>query len=193
MAAEEIIAGPLTLWVAPVGTAFPTIATAEAAFDAAWEKIGTSGTRNYDDDGVTLNMAETVEEWIPAGGTLPRMAIRTEEQCEFTVKVADMTIQQLKRALNGNTVTEDGGADTTEISLYRGLDITDYALLCRGKSPYDAAGIAQWQVPRCYQSSEPEIEFVKGNPASYELTFRALDPEGDEANFLLIVEGQEGS
>lgn len=186
MSAEEIIGAPLTLWLAPIGTAFPAFDDDESAFDAAWVKVGESGDKNYTDDGVAVNLAQTIETFTGAGGTLPRKAWRTEESCDITVNLADMRLEMLTFALNDNDVTEDATAGTREIPLLRGVDVTEYALVARGLSAYNGDEVSQIQIPRCYQSAEPEITHNKGEAASAELTFAALDPEDDAANFVWI-------
>lgn len=186
MSAEEIIGAPLTLWLAPVGTTFPAFDDAEDAFEAAWVKVGESGDKNYTDDGVTLALAQTIETFRGAGGTLPRKAWRTEESVDLTVNLADMRLEQIAAALNDNTVTEDATDGVREIPLLRGVDVIEYALIGRGVSAYDNSEVSQIQIPRCYQSAEPEITHLKGTAAAAELTFAALDPEDDEANFVWI-------
>ena len=53
----EVVAQPFTLWVAPVGTAFPDVDTAP---DGSWTKVGTSGDLNYTEDGVTVTHSQSV-------------------------------------------------------------------------------------------------------------------------------------
>ena len=183
--ASEIIGQPLTLWLAPVGTPFPDFDEPESAYDPAWEKVGLSGDRNYGDGGVTVDLTQTLETWVPSGGTLPRKVWRTEESVELTVTVADVRAENLANALNGNAVTT--GAGLKSISLLRGIEVQEYALLARGLSAYDETGVSQIQVPRCYQSAEPSIVFDKGEGAATELTFSSLDAEGDDDNFVWIA------
>src|SRR3546814_4738671 len=59
----EILAGPLTIWLSPVGTAFPLI---DAEPGAEWKLMGTRGTRNMSNDGVTVQLNQTVNDVIPA-------------------------------------------------------------------------------------------------------------------------------
>src|SRR3546814_2889434 len=55
----EILAGPLTIWLSPVGTAFPLI---DAEPGAEWKLMGTRGTRNMSNDGVTVQLNQTVKD-----------------------------------------------------------------------------------------------------------------------------------
>lgn len=185
MAREEILAGPLELYLAPVGEAFPVIGDPPAG---NWELIGASGDENYTDDGVTVNLPQSIEKFTPAGTTMAVKAFRTEESVEVGVTVADVRNQVLQYALNGNSIDESTGV--SEIALLRGLDVTEYALMARGKSPYEDASdtdTGQFQVPRCYMMSEPEIAYVKGEPHAVELNFDALLPESESVDDFKVV------
>lgn len=175
MAREEILAHPLQLWLAPVGEAFPLIGAAPAG---NWELVGISGDKNYTDDGVTVNLPQSIEKFTPAGTTLAVKAFRTEESVEIGVTVADVRNEIMQLALNGNTISETTGQ--SEVSLLRGLDVTEYALLARGKSPYEdatATDTGQFQCPRVYQMGEPELTYTKGEVTGVEFTFDALLPD----------------
>lgn len=189
MAREEILAGPLEVHLAPRGESFPE---PSASPNGEWQLLGASGDENYTDDGVAVNLPQSIEEFIGAGSTMAIKAWRTEEAVEIVVTVADMSLEVLGHALNDNSETEDDG--TREVSLYRGIDVTEYALLARGKSPYEDDGDGQFQIPACYHSGEPEISNVKGEAASVEFTFRSLKPSEDEmADFKLIYTDSEAT
>lgn len=173
----EIIAAPLTLWLAPIGTAFPLIGAAPAA---GWTKIGTNGDRNYTDDGVTVSNSQSFEQARPAGALGPVKAFRTEEDQVISLTLMDMTLEQVQIALGGvaptTTAAGVGTAGTKKIGLSRGRAVKEYALLARGVSPYQDETMAlQYEVPRVYQSGSPETVFKKGEPAGVALEFTALE------------------
>jgi hypothetical protein len=167
----EIIAAPCTLWLAPTGTAFPAI---DEAPGGSWTKIGTSGDRNYIEDGVTVQHAETVAKFRSAGSTGVRKLFRTEEDLVITVTLADLTLEQYKQALNGNTVTDSVG-DPKKIGLSKGMTVTQYALLVRGPSPYGDDFNLQYEVPVVGQTGSQEVTFRKGEPAALQLEFTAVE------------------
>src|SRR5687768_4200929 len=131
----EIIAAPFTLWLAPVSTAFPVI-TAEPA--EAWKKVGTSGDRNYSEDGVTVAHSQAFSQARPAGATGPVKAFRTEEDLLVSLTLWDLTLEQYANSLNGNTVATTaagvGSAGFKALKLYQGTDVEVMALLIRGTS-----------------------------------------------------------
>ncbi|MCP4871585.1 MAG: hypothetical protein GY898_22990 [Proteobacteria bacterium] len=174
----EIVNGPLSLYWAPVGEAFPTISAAPVG---NWLLIGTSGPHNYTEDGVSVSLEKSVEFFRALASGYPRKSFISEADVIVTVQVADLSLSQIRLSLNNNTVTVGAGVD--EIELDVGLDPTEMALLVRGvgKSPQFAGGNLQWEIPRCVEAASPELSHVKGEPAVAELTFQLIFNEG-EAN-----------
>lgn len=182
MAREEILVGPLDIYLAPRGTSFPALGVDP---DAAWENIARSGIENQDEDGVVVSLPQSIEEFIGGGNTMAIKAWRTEEAVEIQVTVVDLRAETLALALNDNDVTEATGI--RDVSLFRGIEVAEFALLARGESPYEDDGDGQFQVPACYTSGEPEINYSKGEPSSIEFNFRSLLPEGDEMDDFKII------
>lgn len=172
----EIIGSPLTLWLAPTGTAFPLIGVAPAG---GWVQIGTNGTRSESDDGVTVTHSQTLTKVRPGGATGPVKVFRSEEDLMIKLTLWDLTLEQYLYTLNSNTLTTTAAATGTagfkKLGLSRGTSVKEYALLARGASPYDEAMTAQYQVPRVYQSGSPAVVYKKGVPAGLELEFTALE------------------
>ncbi|WEK00595.1 MAG: hypothetical protein P0Y59_02570 [Candidatus Sphingomonas phytovorans] len=192
----EIIAGPLTAWVAPIGTAFPLITAAPAG---PWTMVGANGDRNYSDDGVSVMHSQTIQKVRPAGTVGAVKAFRTEEDLTLTLTLWDLTLEAYTLALNGATVSATaagvGTAGFKKLGLSRGEDVKTYALLVRGtKSAYGATYAAQYEVPRCYQSANPNPAYRKGVPAGLQLVFDALEygaaTSADERFGRLIMQHQ---
>jgi len=172
----EIVGQPLSLFLAAIGTAFPLV---DAAPANTWKLIGTSGTRSQNEDGVTVTHSQTLNKVRPGGALGPVKAFRSEEDLMFKLTLWDVTLEQYTLAMNSNTLTTTaagvGTAGFKKLGLSRGMEVTAYALLARGVSPYGDGMKAQYQVPRCYQSGSPAIVFKKGVPAGIELEFTALE------------------
>lgn len=171
----EIIAAPFEVYIAPVGEAFPQVDTDPAG---NWELLGTSGNLNYSDDGVTITHEQTIEQFRPLGSTGPIKAARTEEGLLIGLTLWDVTMEQYRRVLNDNAVTQTpantGVPGTREVNIYRGLSVATMALLIRGPSPYDESFNMQYEVPRVFENASPEVVYQKGEPAAIELEFAAL-------------------
>lgn len=186
-APHEIVAGPLTLYAAPVGTTFPLI-TATPSGD--WKKIGTDGPLNYDDEGVTAAFPQTIEGFTPAGGTHQRKAWRTEDGLTFACNVVDFSPEQFALVYDNATVTTtpaaSGTAGTKEVKLGRGVDVELYALLARGMSPVDNTLPAQFEVSSCYQNGEIETVWQKGEPVGVSVEFVAVEASIGEFAELVV-------
>jgi hypothetical protein len=178
----EIVAQPFTLWIAPVGTAFPQIDTAPAV---AWIKVGVSGELNYAEHGVTVDHKQSHVAWHAAGSTGPRKAFRTEEELHIKMSLADLTLEAYQLALNYNviTVTSQGTGipGSKKIGLERGLSFLQRALLVRSAispysgSPYGDGFAMQYEVPIAVQIAEAQVVFVKNAPALLALEWLALE------------------
>jgi len=194
----EIVAQPFSLYVAAVGTAFPAI---DEDPGAGWTLVGTSGDLNYTEDGVTVSHAQTVELWRALGSTGPRKAFRTEEEQHVSLMLADISLEQYKIAMNFNEVTTTppgvGTAGYKSLGLSRGLEVAQRALLVRGTgaSAYGSGWNAQYEIPRAVDVAEPEVVFVKGEPAGLALEFATLEDldasSADERFGRLIMQNAE--
>lgn len=176
----EIIGAPYTVWIAPVATAFPLI---DAAPAGTWKKLGTSGDKNYDEDGVTVTHGQNIETFTPAGSTVPRKAFRTEEGVTVGLNLADLSPEQYALALNNaavTTVAASGAvAGEKSFSIYQGPNVATFAMLVRGPSSINDALNAQYELASVYQNGEPAPQFTKGAPALLELEFAVIDAAGD--------------
>jgi hypothetical protein len=176
----EVLAQPFTLYLAPEGSTFPLI---DADPTAPWVKIGSSGDLNYTEDGVTVTHNQTVETFRALGSTGPRKAFRTEEELHISLTLADVTLEEYAKALEHNTVSTNaassGVAGYKELGLSRGLSVERRALLVKSPNgPYGDGWPMQYEVPVVVQIGEPEVVYVKGEPAGIMLEFLALeDPD----------------
>ena len=172
----EILAGTYTLYLAPVGTAYPIVTAAPAV---AWVRIGTNGDVNYDEDGVVVSHVVKQDLARSAGRLGPIKAWNTEEDLMISLKLMDVTLEAYAIALNKAAVTTTaagvGTPGTKRIGLSQGADPITYALLARGLSPYGDAFVAQYEVPRVFQSANQKPVYKKGKPATLELEFTALE------------------
>lgn len=183
----EIIAGAFDAYIAPVGEAMPAITAEPPAGN--WVLIGTGGSLNISEDGVTVQHTETVEDFRPLGSTGPSKAFRTEEDLLVNFMLHDLTLEQYSHALNHNTVATD--TDDKTLSVYKGQAVLYRALLVRGngKSPYGETYNIQWEIPRVRPDSAVDIVAQKGTPAGLALQFKAmidLNAASDAARFGII-------
>jgi len=179
-----VIGGPEVVYRAPVGTTFPTLATATPA--GPWVKLGVNGNKSYSEDGVVVRHPQSINRIRPAGSTGPIKAARTDEDFEIEFTLWDLTLEAYAQALSQQAVTDGGGERV--FGPYRGFAIPESAWLIRGTSPYDDTLIAQYELPRGYTEGAPEITYRKGDPAGLQFLVVALvDPDADEGEEFGVV------
>lgn len=183
----EIIAGPLEVYIAPVGETMPAVTAEPPAGN--WVLLGTVGDTEYSEEGVHVRHTETVEDYKSLGSTAPVKSFRTEEGLMISFVLNDLTLEEYSRVLNLNTVALSSNDKT--LSMYKGGPVATRALLVRGADmgPYGTAYNIQWEIPRVRPSGDQDIVFAKGAPAGLQVEFTALidlDAASDAARFGLI-------
>lgn len=163
-APHEVVAAPLTVYLAPIGTAFPAVYEPEASFNALWDKLGTEGDRNYTDAGVTVNHAEDTEDFTPAGSTMPIKRFRTGETFEISLELADVSPEMYALVMNDATVTT--ASRNKHFELFRGDQVNGFAVIARGMSPVDNDLNLQYEFSRAFVSVNGEVTWNKGAVAA---------------------------
>jgi len=170
----ELITGPLSIYWAPVGEAFPDVDNAPAG---NWVLIGTSGDQNYHEDGVSITVTDEKTLFTPLGSALPTAVFRTAQSIVVGVTLVDLTFANLRLAWNLLSVVADAGPPVTSaLSLDFTLTVNDLALLARGasKSPELTGGNLQLECNRVVEMAAHALSFVKGDPVGVELEFTVL-------------------
>lgn len=176
----EVIAGPFTAYVAPVGTTFPTL-DEDPATVAGWTKVGTSGDINYDrGEGVMVRHNKNINTYRGAGDPRPLKNFVVEEDLIVEFQLADVTLETYRYAINSNAITNVPAAGSTpahkKISLSIGNSLQSHALVLRSdESPYQADGVSQYQIAKVQDIGSSEVQRGSaGNPARVRLMFSAL-------------------
>lgn len=173
----SMVNGPISLYKAPAGTAAPEISADTPP--SPWVLIGDNGDKAYSDDGVTINPSESKEGQRTLGSTGVRKRFRTEEDFGIGVTLLDMTAEAFAVAMNDAPITEVAAGTGTggyrEISLLRGPDVRNFAILARGKSPYADDMNAQYWIPLADVEFTSEVTYGKGEAAGLEIEFMALE------------------
>src|SRR3546814_13688335 len=99
--------------------------------------MGTRGTRNMSNDGVTVQLNQTVNDVIPAGAVGPVKAFRPEERMMFGATLWDCSLEQFTHALGGvdphPVAAGVGTAGFKALGLSRGQEVKSYAFLARSE------------------------------------------------------------
>ena len=164
----ELIAGPVTLYVADSGQSHPEISDAVPA--SPWARLGA----NINDGGVTFEHSEEITEYSPLHTAATTKLFRDREMLNLSLQIDDLSAEVWARIANGVAVsTQAAGSGTggyREFTVGAGLTLRYYSLLIRGTSPEDNAMNLQALAPQAYISWSGGPTFVKGEPAGLELS-----------------------
>lgn len=178
----EIIAAPATVYVAPVGETYPVI---DADPAGKWVSLGET------EGGVTVAHQHNVVELRTDQRIGIKKIVRSEETLRITFMMAELTLENMAKVLNDQTVTTvapvaadaaanppvDAAAGYREFDLYRGVQVNQLAMLIRGDSPYMDA-LLQYELPAVSQVGQPQVAFVKNDKSVMSLEWVVLeDPD----------------
>lgn len=173
----EVIAAPFTIYLAATGTAFPDVSQTPSG---SWVILGTNGNLNYADSGIKVTHEQTIVEFTPVGSTGPIKAFRTAESLKFAMELVDVSAAHYAKILNGVTVATQasggGNSGYSQFELYQDYTVQQFACLLRSNGD-SAGGVGfntQYQLPRMYQSANPEPVWKKGDPAMLAIEWTAL-------------------
>jgi hypothetical protein len=171
-APHEVVATPLTIYLAAIDTAFPDVADDPSLFDAAWQLLGKEGDANYDDSGVSVDHSETVVDFTPAGRTMPSKRFRTTETFELALNLVDLSPETYAKVMNDAELTSTGTSQS--FSLYRGDQVNSFAVLARGMSTVDNTLSLQYVFSKAFVSVSGKVEWTKGKPSMLPVTILAI-------------------
>lgn len=169
---DEIIAVPLEIYLAPIGTDFPDVADDPSVFDAAWELLGKEGSGNYDEGGVIAHHNETTSDFTPAGRTMPVKRFRTGEEAGFELDLVDLSPEPYAKVMNNAPITTT--ATAKKFSLYRGPQVNAFAVLGRGMSTVDNDLNLQYVFSKAFVSVNGNVTHNKGKPAMLPVKIEAI-------------------
>lgn len=181
----EQLVGPLTVYVASVGTAFPAV---NAVPGAGWNLLGATK-----DEG-KFKHGGAVEFLYDNDYQGPRKAVRPEELVTWSFKLVGLTLENYSRVLHNasNVIANAGPPATKKLKLTRGYIPDEYAMLLRGSalSPYGAFP-GQYEMYRGVFADEPEPTFQKAaEQAALDCVFTALvdavQAAGEEMGILIV-------
>ena len=190
---HEVVSGPATLYVADALTSIPEISEDPPA---AWVTVGLSGAHNYSDDGVSIQMSQTLEKQFVEGSTGAIKSFRKDESLMFTITLVDLTSEAFALALGRVTVTTQvaasGEGGYQQIALLRGNTVPTFAVLVRGQSPYEnELYAAQYWCPLAYIDTDNiNPSFKKGEATMLEVSFNAL---ADRTNGFGLIQLQDAA
>lgn len=169
MQTYELLHGAGTIYVGPIGEAFPALDTTPAG---NWVTLGETK------EGVTVVYEDSIEGIRVDQETGIVKAIRTEEDMRIETSLAVGTLENLSYFLNGNAVTDtpagSGTIGTREVANYRGGVVQEFSILFRATSPYGDNYPAQYELPRGYFEGPSGLEYMKDDTVVIPCVFNVM-------------------
>lgn len=172
MSAYSVLKGVGKIYLAPVGTAYPTLDDDPAA-DPNWTYVGPTA------DGITAEADETINEFASDQEIGTVDAIRSEEKLMLTANLFEATLENIAKVMSQTVTDVAAGVGTygyRKIGLSRGVDVALSAILYRFKSPYGNFP-AQLEIPYGYISGKISLAWKKDDKVVVPSEFHAfIDP-----------------
>ena len=142
--------GPGSLYIAPLGTSEPTdLTTPWDTVSPNWVSLG------YTDEGSTFTYSVESENVEVAEELDPVAVALTSRELGLSFALAEITASNLKRALNGGTITSGSGIVTFEPP-----DLGEEVRTMLGWESED--GTERWVYRQCLQVGNMEMSRAKG-------------------------------
>ena len=165
--AVKLLVGAGRLYLAPEATAMAALDADPAA--AGWTDLGAIV------GGVTVEREQFLEEHFVDHETGPVDVTRTAEALTIETSLAEPTLANLGRVLNGLVPAPDAGPPAAErLGGYRGSTVAKHALLFRAGSPEGPAKVGQLYIPRGYFAGDLGLVHRKDEGTLIPVQFRAL-------------------
>jgi hypothetical protein len=148
---SAISLGPGILWIAPLGTTEPTdLTTAWGTVAAAWVQLGYTDEGSEFSYSIDTDRVEVAEELDPI-----KIAVNSRE-IKVSFALAEMTATNLKRGMNGGTITSGSGIVTfeppdlgSEVRVMIGFESEDHQ--------------ERWVYRQCFSNGEITVPRKKGS------------------------------
>lgn len=177
---SDVLIGTGDLYVAAKGTAFPTNPSTTPASD--WVHVG------YSEDGWTFEIDRTFEDIMVAEEIDPIDIYKTAQTINLNGEMAQATLENLKYAMSGGTITEDAQNNLKTFVPPTTAGFTEWSLMLRVQAPGGGGGasddyVREIQVPRAVAIGAISMAHQKA-PAKtlVSAAFRLLVPESTSAN-----------
>lgn len=169
--AQNVIAGSAILYIAPTGTALPTLTTLPSA--AAWASASFTQP-GYTDKGVEFIYTPTFKNIDVDEEMSPVNQLLTAEKAEIKVALAEATLANLAISIPGSAITTAGGISTLKFGSPAQTAVTEYILAFQGPSPAGNADTCVLILYRVKNIAAVTVHYQRADKVVYQVTFNAL-------------------
>lgn len=165
----DTVVGPGSIWVSPVGTAYPVVDLVTPA--APWVSLGET------DGGLEFTAKRSTKPHYTDQSFAAKKTTVDSKGVELSFTLAQVTLERLAVVLDGQTITTvaagAGTAGYKKLTLSSLATIPQYAMLVRVPSPY-ADGYLQYQI-RVSPSGDMKMSYSKGEQTLIPTTWDVLE------------------
>lgn len=159
----NVISGPAQLFLAPAGTAVPTLTGTTANFPSpTWSNPG------YTDKGIEFDYTATDKDIEVDEVTSPVDVLITKEKVEVTVVLAETTLQNLYFCISGGVLVS-----ATDLTIGGAVRPNEFLLAIQGPAPSTNA-TRQILIYRCMPKGNPKIHYQRKDKLMFACKFDAL-------------------
>lgn len=169
--------GPGYLYLATLGSTEPVDLT--ATWDVAWIPLG------YTEEGSSFSYAPSFEDVEVAEELDPMDSVATGRVISVSFALAEVTADNLKRAMNGGTITAGGVAPST-FSTFEPPDLGTEIKVALGYESEDH--LERWVWRECKQTGTVEMQRRKGSAkTTIANEFKVFKPAAGGQPFKAII------
>jgi hypothetical protein len=178
----NVIAGAGQLYLAPKGTALPTLATMPT--DSTWQTAGFVPS-GYTDDGVQFVYTPQFKDLTVDEEMAPVDSILIGEKMEINLKMAEVTLNNFQRACAGASLVLGAGISTLYLGSPAQSSVQEFVLGFMGPAPGTEVGAANtgrvavvWRVKATAAVTE---HYQRKDKRVYNVKFTALADSSQSA------------
>jgi hypothetical protein len=175
----EIIVGVGSVYLAPVGTAFPDT---DETPSSSWTHLGST-----DDDGVTVTHERSTARHFKGNSALVQKVTLEEAGEKIMFNVQEITVERYAMVLDNAAVTTVAAGSGTPGTKWFPIApptscAAQFAMLIRGPSPIMDA-YAQYEYARVSPSGDVEIKYSKSDTSTLACEFDAFEDTNNAGRF----------
>lgn len=174
--AANVFAGPTVLYIAPKGTAPPSLATLPTA--ASWATAGFTAF-GYTSDGVEFISTPGVKPIVPDETISPVLQIITDLKVEVKAKLLERHIEVLSK-VTGLAILTNPGTGIKTMSVGSGNPLLEFVMGFQGPAPGGATSrvIVVWRVQSISAITQ---HYQRKDVPAFDATFSALTDSSQPA------------
>lgn len=167
--AQNVIVGPVVLYIAAYGTGFPALTAKPTASSWTTAQFSLMG---YTEDGASLNITPAKKDFTPDELLTPIKTIPTGLTGELKVTLWETNAENLQRVIAMSTVANPGTGIKT-VSVGSGNPLQEWAIGVQGAGVGAADGMV-WTIFRATSVSAVEIKKTRKDISKLAATFTLL-------------------